>query len=120
MKYHMMKDYALGQKGITLAKLGKHEEALKCYDEATKSGFYRGGIDQVEMNLAKADALSELGGPQERMLKCYSDAISRCAKELVDGKMEGDLWKEGVKKLQEICSQAINGSKKYDSKIIDE
>ena len=72
------------------------------------------------MNLAKADALSELGKQYEKMLECYSDAISRCAKELVDGKMEGDLWKEGVKKLQEICSQAINGSKKYDSKIIDE
>ena len=116
MKYHMKKDYALGQKGITLAKLGKHEEALKCYDEATKSGFYRGGLDQAEMNLAKADALSELGGPQERMLKCYSDAISRCTDKLVDGKrnpVEEDLWEKEVKKLQEICSQAINGLKKY-------
>ena len=117
MKYDMMKDYALGQKGITLAKLGKHEEALKCYDEATKSGFYRGGINQVEMNLAKADALSELGGPQERMLKCYSNAISSCAGKLVDDKrnpVSEYNWEKGVKKLQEICSQAINGLKKYN------
>ena len=117
MKYHMMKDYALGQKGITLAKLGKHEEALKCYDEATKSGFYRGGIDQVEMNLAKADALSELGGPQERMLKCYSVAIRMCADKLVDYKrnpVSEYNWEKGVKKLQETCSRAMNGLKKYN------
>jgi len=116
MKYHMMKDYALGQKGITLAKLGKHEEALKCYDEATKSGFYRGGIDQVEMNLAKADALSELGGPQERMLKCYSVAIRMCADKLVDDKrnpVSEYNWEKGVKKLQETCSRAMNGFEKY-------
>ena len=111
----------LSKKGITLAKLGRHEEALKCYDEATKEVNYRrSDLDPVEMDLAKADALSELGKQYEKMLKCYSDAISICAKELVDGKMEGDLWEKGVKKLQEICSQAINGSKKYDSKIIDE
>ena len=115
----------LSKKGITLAKLGRHEEALKCYDEAIallprENDYRRSKLDPVEMDLAKADALSELGKQYEKMLKCYSDAISRCAKELVDGKMEGDLWKEGVKKLQEICSQAINGSKKYDSKIIDE
>jgi len=117
MKYHMMKDYALGQKGITLAKLGKHEEALKCYDEATKSGFYRGGIDQVEMNLVKADALSELGGPQERMLKCYSVAIRMCADKLVDDKhspVSEYNWEKGVKKLQETCSRAMNGLKKYN------
>ena len=117
MKYHMMKDYALGQKGITLAKLGKHEEALKCYDEATKSGFYRGGLDQIEMNLAKADALSELGGPQERMLKCYSNAISRCTDKLVDDKhspVSEYNWEKGVKKLQETCSRAMNGLKKYN------
>ena len=116
MKYHMKKDYALGQKGITLAKLGKHEEALKCYDEATKSGFYRGGIDQVEMNLAKADALSELGGPQERMLKCYSVAISICADKLVDNErnpVSEYNWEKGVKKLQETCSRAMNGFEKY-------
>ena len=117
MKHSMRKGYALGQKGITLAKLGKHKEALKCYDEATNKDSYRwSGLDPVEMDLAKADALSELGGPQERMLKCYSDAISRCTDKLVDGKrnpVEEDLWEKEVKKLQEICSQAINGLKKY-------
>ena len=117
MKYHMMKDYALGQKGITLAKLGKHEEALKCYDEATKEDYHRGDIDLEEMDLAKANALSELGGSQERMLKCYSNAISSCAGKLVDDKrnpVSEYNWEKGVKKLQEICSQAINGLKKYN------
>ena len=112
MKYRMRKSYALGQKGITLAKLGKHEEALKCYDEATNKDSYRwSGLDPVEMDLAKADALSELGGPQKEMLKCYSNAISRCTDKLVG---DIDEWEEGVKKLQEICSQAINGLKKYN------
>ena len=109
----------LSKKGITLAKLGRHEEALKCYDEAIallprENDYRRSKLDPVEMNLAKADALSELGKQYEKMLECYSDAISRCAEELVDGKMEGDLWENGVKKLQEICSQAINGLKKFD------
>ena len=104
-------------KAKALAKLGKHEEALKCYDEATNKDSYRwSGLDPVEMDLAKADALSELGGPQERMLKCYSDAISRCAGKLVGDKYspvsEHD-WEEGVKKLQETCSRAMNGFEKY-------
>lgn len=115
MKYQMKKDYALGKKGIVLAKLGKHEEALKCYDEATKSEFFRSGLDEIEMNLAKADALSELGGSQERMLKYYSLAIRQCANELMDRQAKPVTeyhWEKGVKKLEEICSQAIKGLKK--------
>ena len=109
--------HTLSQKGITLAKLGKHEESLKCYDEATKADDYHGSLDSVKIDLAKADALSELGGPQERMLKCYSNAISSCAGKLVDDKrnpVSEYNWEKGVKKLQEICSQAINGLKKYN------
>ena len=116
MKYRMRKTYALGQKGITLAKLGKHEEALKCYDEATKEDYHRGDIDLVEMDLAKANALSELGGSQERMLKCYSDAISRCTNQSWNSKrnpVDKYDWEEGVKKLQETCSRAMNGFEKY-------
>ena len=62
------------------------------------------------MNIAKADALSELGGPQKEMLKCYSNAIKQTSDKLVG---DIDEWEEGVKKLQEICSRAINGLKKY-------
>ena len=102
-------------KAKVLAKLGKHEEALKCYDEATKSEFFRSGLDEIEMNLAKADALSELGGSQERMLKYYSLAIRQCANELMDRQAKPVTeyhWEKGVKKLEEICSQAIKGLKK--------
>ena len=104
-------------KAKVLAKLGKHEEALKCYDEATKSEFFRSGLDEIEMNLAKADALSELAGSQERMLKYYSLAIRQCANELMDRQAKPVTeyhWEKGVKKLEEICSQAIKGLKKYN------
>ena len=93
------------------AKLGKHKEALECYDEAKDGELWRrGDVDLVEMNIAKADALSELGGPQKEMLKCYSNAIKQTSDKLVG---DIDEWEEGVKKLQEICSRAINGLKKY-------
>ena len=111
MKNRARKSYALIQKGTMFAKLGKHKEALECYDEAKDGELWRrGDVDLVEMNIAKADALSELGGPQKEMLKCYSNAISRCTDKLVG---DIDEWEEGVKKLQEICSRAINGLKKY-------
>ena len=93
-------------------------KALKCYDEATKSEFFRSGLDEIEMNLAKADALSELGGSQERMHKYYSLAIRQCAKELMDREAKPVTeyhWEKGVKKLEEICSQAIKGLKKYNN-----
>ena len=104
-------------KAQALGSLGKHEESLKCYDEATKADDYHGSLDSVKIDLAKADALSELGGPQERMLKCYSVAIGMCADKLVDDKrnpVSEYNWEKGVKKLQETCSRAMNGLKKYN------
>ena len=111
MKNRARKSYALIQKGTMFAKLGKHKEALEYYNEAQDGEFWRrGDVDLVEMNIAKADALSELGGPQKEMLKCYSNAIKQTSDKLVG---DIDEWEEGVKKLQEICSRAINGLKKY-------
>ena len=111
MKNRARKSYALIQKGTMFAKLGKHKEALEYYNEAQDGELWRrGDVDLVEMNIAKADALSELGGPQKEMLKCYSNAIKQTSDKLVG---DIDEWEEGVKKLQEICSRAINGLKKY-------
>ena len=74
-----------------------------------------------KINLAKADALSELGesvSDETSMFKCYSSAIRFYTDKLFDDKhkpiVDIDDWEEGVKKLQEICSQAINGLKKYN------
>ena len=111
--------HMFGQKGITLAKLGKHEEAIKCYDEALKRMGYRSDDFLQKINLAKADALSELGesvSDETSMFKCYSSAIRFYTDKLFDGKhnpVEDEDWEEGVKKLQETCSQAINGLKKW-------
>jgi tetratricopeptide (TPR) repeat protein len=106
------------KKGITLASLGRHEESIKCYDEALKRMGYRSGDSLPKMNLAKADALSELGESvsDETPFKCYSSAIRFYTDKLFDGKhnpVEDEDWEEGVKKLQETCSQAINGLKKW-------
>jgi len=112
--------HMFGQKGITLAKLGKHEEAIKCYDEALKRMGYRSDDFLQKINLAKADALSELGesvSDETSMFKCYSSAIRFYTDKLFDDKhkpvVDIDDWEEGVKKLQETCSQAINGLKKW-------
>ena len=106
-------------KGITLAKLGKHKEAIKCYDEAIPMLDY-GYEEQEEINLAKADALSELGegvSDETSMVKCYSSAIRFYTDKLFDDKhqpvVDIDDWEEGLEKLQEICSRAMNGFRKY-------
>ena len=112
--------HMFGQKGITLAKLGKHEEAIKCFDEALKRMGYRTDSLRSKINLAKADALSELGefvSDETSMFKCYSSAIRFYTDELFDDKhkpvVDIDDWEEGARKLQEICSRAINGFEKY-------
>jgi len=112
--------HVFGQKGITLAKLGKHEESIKCYDEALKRMGYRSDDSLPEINLAKADALSELGegvSDETSMVKCYSSAIRFYTDKLFDDKhqpvVDIDDWEEGARKLQEICSRAINGFEKY-------
>ena len=112
--------HVFGQKGITLAKLGKHEESIKCYDEALKRMGYRSDDSLPEINLAKADALSELGegvSDETSMFKCYSSAIRFYTDKLFDDKhkpvVDIDDWEEGVKKLQETCSRAMNGFEKY-------
>ena len=111
--------HTLSQKGLTLAKLGKHKEAIKCYDEAIPMLDY-GYEEQEEINLAKADALSELGegvSDETSMVKCYSSAIRFYTDKLFDDKhkpvVDIDDWEEGARKLQEICSRAINGFEKY-------
>ena len=111
--------HTLSQKGLTLAKLGKHKEAIKCYDEAIPMLDY-GYEEQEEINLAKADALSELGegvSDETSMFKCYSSAIRFYTDKLFDDKhqpvVDIDDWEEGARKLQEICSRAINGFEKY-------
>ena len=111
--------HTLSQKGLTLAKLGKHKEAIKCYDEAIPILDY-GYEEQEEINLAKADALSELGegvSDETSMVKCYSSAIRFYTDKLFDDKhkpvVDIDDWEEGARKLQEICSRAINGFEKY-------
>ena len=112
--------HMFGQKGITLAKLGKHEEAIKCFDEALKRMGYRTDSLRSKINLAKADALSELGefvSDETSMFKCYSSAIRFYTDKLFDDKhkpvVDIDDWEEGVRKLQEICSRAMNGFEKY-------
>ena len=111
--------HTLSQKGLTLAKLGKHKEAIKCYDEAIPMLDY-GYEEQEEINLAKADALSELGegvSDETSMFKCYSSAIRFYTDKLFDDKkkpvVDIDDWEEGLEKLQEICSRAMNGFRKY-------
>ena len=94
-------------------------KALKCYDEAIPMLDY-GYEEQEEINLAKADALSELGegvSDETSMFKCYSSAIRFYTDKLFDDKhkpvVDIDDWEEGARKLQEICSRAINGFEKY-------
>ena len=106
-------------KANALSELGKHKEAIKCYDEAIPMLDY-GYEEQEEINLAKADALSELGegvSDETSMVKCYSSAIRFYTDKLFDDKhkpvVDIDDWEEGARKLQEICSRAINGFEKY-------
>ena len=108
------------KKGITLASLGRHKESIKCYDEALKRMGYRTDSLRPKINLAKADALSELGegvSDETSMFKCYSSAIRFYTDKLFDDKhqpvVDIDDWEEGARKLQEICSRAINGFEKY-------
>ena len=111
------KGHIFGMKGITLAKLGKHKEAIKCYDEALKRADH--GRDNAQINLAKADALSELGDSvsDETPFKYYSLAIRSYTDKLFADKnnpVEYGDWAEVVTNLQETCSQALNGFKKFD------
>ena len=106
-------------KADALSELGKHKEAIKCYDEAIPILDYRYDFLQ-KINLAKADALSELGegvSDETSMFKCYSSAIRFYTDKLFDDKhkpvVDIDDWEEGARKLQEICSRAINGFEKY-------
>ena len=113
--------FMLAKKGIALAKLGRYKEAIKCYDEALP-GLQKWGMPEkflAKINLEKANAISELGSSDtnEYPIKYYSHAIRFYTDRLFDSKrnpVEEDRWKTGVKKLQEICSQAINGLKKFD------
>ncbi len=107
-------------KANALSELGKHKEAIKCYDEALKRMDYRSGSLEPKINLAKADALSELGefvSDETSMFKCYSSAIRFYTDKLFDDKhqpvVDIDDWEEGVKKLQETCSRAMNGLQKW-------
>ena len=105
------KGHIFGMKGITLAKLGKHKEAIKCYNKADE--------DNAQINLAKADALSELGESVsgETPFKYYSLAIRSYTDKLFADKnnpVEYGDWAEVVTNLQETCSQALNGFKKFD------
>ncbi len=112
--------FMLAKKGIALAKLGRYKEAIKCYDEALP-GLQKWGMPEkflAKINLEKANAISELGSSDtnEYPIKYYSHAIRFYTDRLFDSKrnpVEEDRWKTGVKKLQETCSQAINGLKKY-------
>ena len=114
--------HVFGQKGITLAKLGKHKEAIKCYDEALKRADH--GRDNAQINLAKADALSELGDSvsDETPFKYYSLAIRSYTDKLFADKnnpVEYGDWAEVVTNLQETCSKALNGFKKFDENSED-
>ena len=73
----------------------------------------------AKINLEKANAISELGSSDtnEYPIKYYSHAIRFYTDKLFDDKhkpiVDIDDWEEGLEKLQEICSRAMNGFRKY-------